>query len=171
MADEKDTESIKIQKKDYDFLIEQIQGLAGKVKNLEGGVVNLERVKEHTCRIRKLDDKLVLSFSKSWNYKDPKTDVIIPKISVTLEGSKQPLDLGLVEFMRGSSFTEAKIKSKRLIDEGIKEHGLVEVKETKDWSTVGTGVRVMSKTHTPVFALDLVLEDGRELTINEEFVN
>lgn len=167
----KKDETVSIARKDYDFLIEQIQTLSKEVKNIKGGVVELSHTKNHVVRLRTWNGALVLGFSKSWQVKDPVTKEVRAMINLTVEDEDKLVEVELVEFMRNSSFVDASVLQKRLIDEGVKEEGLVEVKNVADYSTSGTGVKIMSKTTTPVYTLDLKLEDGRELSINEEFVN
>lgn len=174
MAEAKKTQSeelVQIPKEQHDFLINQLKTLSKRVGDIEGGVVEIERTTEHTCNLRLWEDKYVLSFTSSWDERDPATKERKPMIGITVEGGKERIDVPLVDFYRYSVLSTCKIKEKRLIDKGVKEYGTVEIKEVNDYSTKSTGVRVKQKVETPVYELLLETPDGREITINEEFVN
>ena len=165
------SKSMRVSKDDYDFLMNQLKDLSKEVKDLRGGVVELERTKEHTCNLRMWDGKLVTSFTDAWNVFDPLTRETKVYIGLHFRGVDEASDIELVDFYRNSKYIECKIKERRLLDEGIKDYGTVEVKRTKGNKTVGTGVRVRQNVATPIYELLLQLPSGEELVVEEKYVN
>lgn len=170
---EKKSETVNVQKTDMDMLLAQVRDLQRQVGDMKGGVIDLERTQEHECNLREWEGKLVVNVTKSWDERDKRSNESVPMIGLYLQGADEPVSVKLTDFYRQTRLVRAKIKESRIIDQGVKVNGSVEVKDVKydKFTTLGTGVRVPMKVVTPKTELVVTLEDGTELTVPEEAVN
>lgn len=162
---------------------EEYAAIMGKISNLEGqmvklenhGVIDLDEVREHTARVRLWDGKVVVATSNARMKEgvDPILGTTM-EIDLTLRDDKNHdvhKVVDYLDFVRTAPHLEVKILKMKLVDEGIQNFGTVEVKEVKEYKTQGTGFRVPLRVKTPVYQATVLFDDGREMNINQRFLN
>lgn len=150
--------------------------LLERVKRLEQGEAPvLQRIKEHTVRLRSVEDKYVVGFSDPYQKKDKdtgKTETYWDITLSTLKDDAKPVKKTVVytEFLNKAERVDCKIVERKVsIHEELQ--GYVEVKRVEGFKTINTGVKVPVLVTTPAYEFVVALPDGRNVTIDQKVVN
>jgi hypothetical protein len=188
MAD-KETQPAKSSQPSYDpaliqQLIDQNKALAQRINDMEVGKRPvLQKVTEHTVRLRKVDGHVVLGYAnrsanpaKPLYVYDEWSDIEKEKVQfvdLILEGVKDPKKMRYVDFLNESERVDAKVVAKHKLDTPPIIQGYVNKREFDGkYSMVEKDFLVPVEIHMEVYTFDVEFPDGTKMEgLHESVIN
>lgn len=171
MSEEK---KITLSGEEYKAIIDELGALKKQVGVLENkNVVSLDEDTSRIAFLRKVDEKYVIATSSARIKKGEDPTFGKMEIDLTLkDGEKEEKKtVDYLDFIRNADKVKVTILETKLIDRGIKEYGEVEVREVKEYKTVGTGLVVPLRSVNPIYESMVETPEGDKITVNNRFLN
>lgn len=166
---EENDDKVLVDRKQLDEILTRLQRVE------RGDAPMIEEAREHTVRMRKVDNKYVVGIArKPYEKLDPKRNEDILYMDVYLyEGADAKPSKKTVEYTK--FIAEAIEVECKILDTDIKVnekvYGHVIKTKVDGFKTISQGVKVPVKTVTPERFYVIELPEGDKLKIHEKFVN
>lgn len=159
----------------------QLDVLSANAAATSQGMPLIKRKKETFVKMRKWQDKYVLAWENVgkaekpryvYSEFNPQTRESIDYINLMLEGEKESLKLNYIEFLRESETIFVKVKARKELEDTVITQGMVQKKDFAEngYGMFETQVQVPVEVIIKNFAFEVVLEDGREIVMEEKFL-
>ena len=150
-----------------------LDSLMSRVQSLETGsaVLAPEPVKDHTVRIRLIDDFVVSRIGRTWEERDDIGEIVLKaEIFYLKDGKEAKKTMGYLEFIHGAKEVVAKVVEQNTVTKKD-NFGTIEMTSVEGFKTLGTGMkRPLEVVHDERSFL-IRLPSGEQLTVSERAVN
>lgn len=170
-----------VSKKQLSTILDELKNLREMVEDgARGKKVKLQPVNNLTVRIREFQDSYVVGWTRTWTERPQsplnKSDdrrlfielVLLPKDPLDAETTLVSVDYNeMIENSMQHTVDVVDVKIRTF----TKDRGEVEVKEVKDYKTVGTGIRVEMEELYETRFFKIKLPNGRLYRLEDKYVN
>lgn len=147
--------------------------LKGRIDKIESGEPQvLEAVRKNTARVRVMDGKYVLGWTKKGTYeeRDPHTHEMVAYRDLILEGVDKPKKVNNIEFLNNTEAVNAEIVDVKTEPIEVNQ-GFTDQKQFDGHVMKETGSVVPLKVKGEHSVYTLKTPDGHELELDEQYIN